>query len=58
MKVRQTGLRIWAIPIAIGTLSSIGLTTALLADGYGDVLSWLTLSVPVLITVWGFFKRS
>jgi hypothetical protein len=29
-----------------------GLTSALLADGAGDMLAWLTLSCPVVVVVW------
>jgi len=38
----------WPIPIAICASSLIGLCAALLADGLGDTLSWLALSVPII----------
>jgi len=54
-------LRLWGAPIALGALSAVGLITALLDDGIGDVLSWVTLAVPVAVIVWYLrpsFRRS
>ncbi len=41
--------RIWAMPILLGVSSAIGLSAALLGDGIWDVLSWISLGVPVLL---------
>lgn len=38
---------VFAIPALLGALSLVGLISALLADGFGDLLSWLTLGLPV-----------
>ncbi len=38
---------IYRIPLLIAAVSAIGLASALLGDGMWDVLSWLTLAVPV-----------
>ncbi|WHZ14167.1 MAG: hypothetical protein OJF52_001002 [Nitrospira sp.] len=44
--------QIWGMPIVIGMLSVIGLLSALLGDGFWDVLSWLALAAPVVVTLW------
>ncbi len=41
--------RVWPAPIALGVLSAVGLTAALLSDGLGDVLAWAALAVPVVV---------
>jgi len=41
--------RVWLAPLLMALLSLLGLVVALLADGWGDALSWLALGVPV----WG-----
>ena len=41
-------LKIWGIPLLLAFISTIGLTSALLTDGWGDALSWLALAVPVV----------
>ncbi|WP_198970155.1 hypothetical protein [Xylophilus sp. ASV27] len=49
---------LWAWPIAMGVLSLFGLLAALLYDGWGDALSWITLGVPVLVMCWfGWMRR-
>lgn len=35
--------RIWAMPIALGLISAVGLAAALLFDTRGNMLSWLAL---------------
>ena len=45
-------MRVWRMPIILGLLSAIGLIAALLADGLGDLLSWLALSAPVAAALW------
>lgn len=45
-RVARSG-SLFAIPIAIGLATAIGLIAALTGDGLRDVLSWITLSVPV-----------
>lgn len=45
---------LWMIfrwPIALAVLSSVGLLSALLGDGFFDVLSWISLGVPLLLIV-------
>ena len=51
-------MKIWLWPIVIGVLSAIGLLSGLVYDGLGDALSWLTLSIPVLLSVWyGWLRK-
>ncbi len=50
--------RLWGAPILLGILTLIGLLSALLGDGMWDVLSALTLGIPVVVTIWCFFKKS
>jgi hypothetical protein len=48
MNARNTH-RIWAWPIMLALASAAGLTSALLADGWVDALSWFGLGLPVLV---------
>jgi hypothetical protein len=43
---------IFGAPLAIGALGLVGLTSALLGDGWLDVVSWIALSIPLAILVW------
>ena len=45
-------IRIWTAPIYLGIVSSIGLIAALLSDGLGDYLAWLSLGIPVAVVLW------
>jgi hypothetical protein len=54
--MKSTFWKVWGIPIVIGILSGIGLLSALTGDGFYDLLSWLTLGVPVVATVWYLMK--
>lgn len=49
-------LRLWGMPILLGILSGIGLVAALVADGWGDMLSWLTLGLLVVLMAWYWFR--
>jgi hypothetical protein len=44
--------QIWRLPLALGFVSAVGLVAALLADGIGDVVSWMALAAPVAVAVW------
>lgn len=52
---RRSLLRVFAIPILLGTLSVVGLLAALLGDDVWDVLSWLALGVPCVVIAWCWF---
>jgi hypothetical protein len=46
----RLGLRqVFAAPLAIALLSTVGLISALVGDDIWDVLSWLTLAIPVAV---------
>ena len=49
--------RLWTWPIVLGVLTTIGLASALLGDGVWDVLSWVTLGVPVVVSAWYGLRR-
>ncbi|KAA0989068.1 hypothetical protein [Dyadobacter aurulentus] len=54
--MKSTFWKVWGIPVIIGILSGIGLLSALTGDGFFDILSWLTLGIPVFITIWYLIK--
>lgn len=41
--------RVWLMPAAVGAVSAIGLITALISEGAGDLVGWLALGVPVAV---------
>ena len=49
MSKSRSKWQIWAAPLTIGVVTLVGLVAALLADGFGNVVSWISLGVPVLI---------
>lgn len=53
---RQTLRQIFATPLVIGILSTIGLISALVGDDVWDGLSWLSLAIPCLLLI-GFIAR-
>ncbi|MFV3129330.1 hypothetical protein [Niveispirillum sp. KHB5.9] len=54
---RQSLWAVFAAPIIIAILSTVGLVVALAGDGWHDILSWLTLGVPVAAIVWAMKAR-
>lgn len=44
--------RIWAAPVVLALTTGVGLTAALVGDGWADTLSWLTLSIPAAAMLW------
>ncbi len=46
---RRTAAQIFAIPALIAVLAGIGLISALVGDGVWDGMSWVLLSLPILI---------
>ena len=51
--------QIFLLPMVLGTMTVVGLISALVADGIWDLLSWLMLLVPVLLGIWrGWLVRS
>ena len=51
--------QIFLWPMVLGTMTVVGLISALVADGIWDLLSWLMLLVPVALGIWrGWLVRS
>ncbi len=50
--------KVWQIPLLLSVLSLIGLISALTGDGFWDLLSWLTLGIPMLIIVFFVMKHN
>ncbi|MEG1040313.1 MAG: hypothetical protein RSE94_10415 [Pseudomonas sp.] len=53
----QSTRTIFAWPLVIGLLGAAGLFAALLGDGSWDVLSWLGLGIPALLSLRALLKR-
>ncbi len=54
-------LRFWAVfgvPLAIALTGAAGLFAALLGDGAWDVLSWVGLGIPAVISVHALINRA
>ena len=49
MAEHRTVRQIFAAPALIAVLSGLGLITALVGDGVWDVVSWLTLALPIVL---------
>jgi hypothetical protein len=49
--------RVWAVPLALGALTTFGLLAALLGTGVWHVLAWTALVVPVVVGVCFAFMR-
>ena len=48
----RDAVHLWRAPLLLGALSAAGLVAALVSDDAGDVIAWITLSIPVLAAVW------
>lgn len=57
MKRRFSMRAIFALPLAVAVLSTLGLVSALTGDGWRDVLSWAGLAAPVLAVAWAMRAR-
>lgn len=53
--MQRSALQVFAVPIALGILSAVGLLAALLGDGPWDAVSWLALGIPCAVTAWFWF---
>jgi hypothetical protein len=52
MQTRKTDyMKLWGMPIVLGFLTFIGLISAIVGTGIWHVLSWIALSIPLLIAV-------
>jgi hypothetical protein len=50
--------KVFAAPAALAAASSVGLVAALVADGPGDVVSWLTLGAAVAVCGYYALRRA
>ena len=50
-------MRVFLLPIALAVVSAIGLTVALLGDGWHDVAAWIAIGVPVAAVAWAMLVR-
>ena len=57
LRNHRTLQQIFALPILIGILSTVGLIAALVGDGWWDGLSWATLALPVLLYLFFYFRK-
>ncbi len=46
---RRNLTQIFAAPLLIAVLSSVGLVSALVGDGWWDAMSWTALGIPTLL---------
>lgn len=53
----KTFFHIWFAPIILGLLSAIGLLSALTGDDIWDVMSWITLTLPLAVAVYYLVKN-
>ena len=49
--------QIFAAPIVVGALSIVGLLAALIGDGWWDAVSWLSLTLPILLYLFFVVRR-
>ena len=54
----RTNTQIWAMPILLAVLTTIGLVAALLGDGVWDLVSSVTLGAPVAAGAWYGLRRT
>ncbi|TZF84101.1 hypothetical protein FW774_11720 [Pedobacter sp. BS3] len=57
MKTENLFLKVWGIPVILAILSIFGLLSALIGDNFWDVLSWVTLGIPVAVMAWFLIKK-
>jgi hypothetical protein len=50
--------QIFAVPIVVGALSIVGLLAALIGDGWWDAVSWLSLTLPILLYLFFVARRN
>ena len=53
----RTRIQIWAMPVLLAILTTIGLVAALLGDGVWDLVSAVTLGSPVAVGAWYSLRR-
>ena len=49
--------QIFAVPLVIAIVSTVGLISALVGDGWWDAVSWVALGLPVLLYLLFIWQR-
>ncbi|AUC99171.1 MULTISPECIES: hypothetical protein [Bradyrhizobium] len=49
--------QIFAVPLVIAIVSTVGLISALVGDGWWDAVSWVALGLPVLLYLLYIWRR-
>lgn len=57
MSVSLRAYQIWGMPVLLALSSMVGLTAALLGDGTWDIVSVMTLALPVVVIAWSVAGR-
>jgi hypothetical protein len=55
---QQTLRQIFAAPLVIGILSTVGLLAALIGDNIWDAVSWVSLAIPFVLFVFFVYRRA
>jgi hypothetical protein len=53
----QSASQVFRAPTALALLTSAGLVSALVGDQGWDLVSWLTLCVPIFVIGWAWRRR-
>ena len=48
-RARRNFWQVFGAPIVLGVVSIVGLIAALIGNGFYDAVSWITLSIPVIV---------
>ena len=57
MVAQRTLTQIFAAPLVIAIVSTVGLISALVGDGWWDAVSWVALGLPVLLYLLFIWQR-
>ncbi|WP_375776872.1 hypothetical protein ACE103_35900 [Bradyrhizobium sp. ma5] len=57
MVVHRSLAQIFAAPLVIAIVSTVGLISALVGDGWWDAVSWVALGLPVLLYLLFIWRR-
>lgn len=57
MVAHRSLTQIFAAPLVIAIVSTVGLISALVGDGWWDALSWAALGLPVLLYLLFVWRR-
>jgi hypothetical protein len=49
---RKPPVQVWTAPVLLAITGAVGLIAALVADGFGDYVAWMTLAMPVGVVLW------